>query len=497
LTPGRDGTEKPVLYSVQGREERVLYSVDGPGEGAGRSERLLTLLASGGKERVPLPMKSVREIMSLDIITVHPSSSVKSAIILMQGHGIGALPVVTDEALVGLVEERDLLGRDPAERISAVMRRDFQSISPDTGIRAAADIMARTGHHRLIVEENGALVGIVTVGDLLPDLGKFTDPVTGLPWSDTLREWCTTALSGGSEVSIIFFDVDLFGSFNKKYGHVIGDLVLKGIASLLQGLVDPETDLLCRVGGDEFVISSLRRRDDALDLARRAQERVSRLRVEDVEDAISISYGVSGGRRTREREATHYAATIDDLLNRASRECTAMKMIHRRAAAEVSETPGESRRAEPLPAPVPQPAASGGRIRIEQISYSASGLESSVEVRLSYGGREFSRTLKGLAGLGSLVRLAADACAASAGECLPAGYRIAVEDVREFRPPNSETLMISSVAIATPREVSLYYGVAAVRRGDPYRAAAASVLSALNRPLGLILSGPSGTSAAS
>ena len=151
MTPGRDGTEKPVLYSVQGREERVLYSVDGPGEGAGRSERLLTLLASGGKERVPLPMKSVREIMSLDIITVHPSSSVKSAIILMQGHGIGALPVVTDEALVGLVEERDLLGRDPAERISAVMRRDFQSIPPDTGIRAAADIMARTGQHRLIV----------------------------------------------------------------------------------------------------------------------------------------------------------------------------------------------------------------------------------------------------------------------------------------------------------------------------------------------------------
>ena len=497
MTPGPYASEKPVLYSVQGRKKRVVYSLEGSGKEAGKSERFLTELKNGGKRRAGHPMKSVREIMSLDIITVHPSSSVKSAIILMQGHGIGALPVVTDEALVGLVEERDLLGRDPAERISAVMRRDFQSISPDTGIRAAADIMARTGHHRLIVEENGALVGLVSVGDLLPDLSRFTDPVTGLPWSDTLREWCIDALAAGSEISIIFFDVDQFGAFNKKYGHVVGDTVLKSIASLLDGLMDPETDLLCRVGGDEFVIGTLRGREDALDLARRAQDRVSRLRLEDIADDIGISYGVSGGRRTREREATHYAATIDDLLNRASRECTAMKMIHRRAAAEVSETPGESRRAEPLPAPVPQPAASGGRIRIEQISYSASGLESSVEVRLSYGGREFSRTLKGLAGLGSLVRLAADACAASAGECLPAGYRIAVEDVREFRPPNSETLMISSVAIATPREVSLYYGVAAVRRGDPYRAAAASVLSALNRPLGLILSGPSGTSAAS
>lgn len=496
MTPGRERTEKPVLFSVQGREERVLYSVDGPGEGSGRSERSLTLLASGGQERVPQLMKSVREVMSLDIITIHPSSSVKSAIILMQGHGIGALPVVTDEALVGLVEERDLLGRDPSERISAVMRRDFQSISPDTGIRAAADLMARTGERRLIVEENGSLVGIVTVGDLLPDLGKFTDPVTGLPWSDTLREWCTTALAGGSEVSIIFFDVDLFGSFNKKYGHVIGDLVLKGIASLLQGVVDPELDLLCRVGGDEFVISSLRRRDDALDLAKRAQERVARLRVEDVEDAISVSYGVSGGRRTREREATHYAATIDDLLNRASRECTAMKMMQRssRASGE-AVAPSEAPRVEPVPAP--QTAAPGARIRIEQISYSASDLECSVEVRLSYAGRAFSKTLQGFAGLGSLVRLAADACAASAQECLPAGYRIAVEDVREFRAPNAETLMISTVAIATPREASVYYGVAAVRRGDAYRAAAASVLSALNRPLGLILSASAGTVAAS
>ncbi|BCW99354.1 MAG: hypothetical protein KatS3mg024_2181 [Armatimonadota bacterium] len=495
MTLGRERTEKPVLFSVQGREERVLYSIDGPREGSGGSERSLTLLASGGQERVPQLMKSVREVMSLDIITIHPSSSVKSAIILMQGHGIGALPVVTDEALVGLVEERDLLGRDPSERISAVMRRDFQSISPDTGIRAAADLMARTGERRLIVEENGALVGIVTVGDLLPDLGKFTDPVTGLPWSDTLREWCTTALAGGSEVSIIFFDVDRFGSFNKKYGHVIGDLVLKGIASLLQGVVDPELDLLCRVGGDEFVISSLRRRDDALDLAKRAQERVARLRVEDVEDPISVSYGVSGGRRTREREATHYAATIDDLLNRASRECTAMKMMERSArAAGEAAAPSETPRAEPLPAPQ---ATQGARIRIEQISYSASDLECSVEVRLSYAGRAFSKTLQRFAGLGSLVRLAADACAASAQECLPAGYRIAVEDVREFRAPNAETLMISTVAIATPREASVYYGVAAVRRGDAYRAAAASVLSALNRPLGLILSESAGSVAAS
>ncbi len=436
-------------------------------------------------------MKSVRELMSLDIITIHPSSSVKSAIILMQGHGIGALPVVTDEALVGLVEERDLLGRDPSERISAVMRREFQSISPDTGVRAAADLMARTGERRLIVEENGALVGIVTVGDLLPDLGKFTDPVTGLPWSDTLREWCTTALAGGSEVSIIFFDVDRFGSFNKKYGHVIGDLVLKGIASLLQGLVDPQTDLLCRVGGDEFVISSLRLRDDALDLARRAQERVARLRVEEVEDSITVSYGVSGGRRTREREATHYAATIDDLLNRASRECTAMKMMQRSARPE-EEAPAPSEAERPGPAPAPAPAAAGSRIRIDQISYVASDLEFSVEVRLSYAGRGYSHTLRGFGGLGSLVRLAADACAASAEQCLPAGYRVAVEDVREFRPPNAETLMISTVAVVTPRESSIYYGVAAVRKGDAYRAAAASVLSALNRPLGLILSASAG-----
>ncbi len=65
--------------------------------------------------------------------------------------------------------------------------------------------------------------------------------------------------------------------------------------------------------------------------------------------------------------------------------------------------------------------------------------------------------------------------------------RIYVNDVREVRTPGSETLMVATVVLATPREVSRYYGLAPVRRGDTHRAAAASVLSALNRPLGLLL----------
>lgn len=426
-------------------------------------------------------MKSVREVMSQDIITIHPSSSVKSAIILMQGHEVGVLPVVTDEALLGIVETHDLLGRDPDQRVSEVMCREFQSISPETQIRRAAEMMARSGQMRLLVEEDGQLVGIVTAMDLLPDLGKSLDPVTGLPWSDTLREWSFTALAGGSEVAVLFFDVDLFGQFNKQYGHVVGDAVLKGIASLLSQLVNPETDMLCRVGGDEFVISSIRPRDEALNLAKQARDRVSHMRLEDVDSPITISYGLAGGRRTKEREEIHYAATFNDLLNRASQECMAMKR----------ETRPE---AEAPAAPVPDTEPGTGpaaqirpRLRIEQIRYTSSDSEISVEIVLSLAGRTFRQTLSGFPGIAPLMRLSAEVCAAAAQQCLAGDERLAVEDIREFQTPGSEPLMLATVVLASPREASRYYGLAPVRKGDTHRAAAASVLSALNRPLGLLL----------
>lgn len=54
-------------------------------------------------------------------------------------------------------------------------------------------------------------------------------------------------------ISLVFIDIDRFKSINDTFGHSVGDLVLQGLAHLLQNNLR-STDLLARLGGEEFVV---------------------------------------------------------------------------------------------------------------------------------------------------------------------------------------------------------------------------------------------------
>lgn len=84
------------------------------------------------------------------------------------------------------------------------------------------------------------------------------DALTGLPnrrafdqaglraWEQGRREF--------SPLSLLIIDADHFKRFNDRYGHQIGDEVLKGLARCLSASVHRPHDLVCRVGGEEFCI---------------------------------------------------------------------------------------------------------------------------------------------------------------------------------------------------------------------------------------------------
>jgi diguanylate cyclase (GGDEF)-like protein len=57
----------------------------------------------------------------------------------------------------------------------------------------------------------------------------------------------------GGTYSTIMLDIDLFKSFNDRYGHECGDVVLKGVAEAMSGAVR-STDAVGRWGGEEFLI---------------------------------------------------------------------------------------------------------------------------------------------------------------------------------------------------------------------------------------------------
>jgi diguanylate cyclase (GGDEF)-like protein len=87
---------------------------------------------------------------------------------------------------------------------------------------------------------------------------SFTDALTGLPNRRRFELALTGAESGGAAPdaprSLLVVDVDHFKSINDRHGHVIGDAVLKELARCLSASVQRPDDLVCRVGGEEFVM---------------------------------------------------------------------------------------------------------------------------------------------------------------------------------------------------------------------------------------------------
>ena len=84
------------------------------------------------------------------------------------------------------------------------------------------------------------------------------DPLTDLPnrelLADTITGWCDRATDAGQEISLLFIDLDRFKMVNDHWGHEVGDELLGAVAGRLSGMVRSE-DLVCRIGGDEFVIA--------------------------------------------------------------------------------------------------------------------------------------------------------------------------------------------------------------------------------------------------
>lgn len=108
------------------------------------------------------------------VVTVSPATSVVDAMTELVRHDIGAV-VVVDGTIRGILSERDLLraaaadvGRLGTARVQDLMTRDVITAAPDAEIHAVMDIMtARRFRHLPVVDPDGTLCGIITIGDVV------------------------------------------------------------------------------------------------------------------------------------------------------------------------------------------------------------------------------------------------------------------------------------------------------------------------------------------
>ncbi len=116
----------------------------------------------------------VRDVMTTNVKTVRPYSSVKDVVRKMNKFYIGCVLVVEEERPVGIITERDILrriveqGYDPAVvKAKDIMSTQLVTISGDVSVEEAARLMARRKIKKLPVVENEKLVGIVTSMDVM------------------------------------------------------------------------------------------------------------------------------------------------------------------------------------------------------------------------------------------------------------------------------------------------------------------------------------------
>jgi CBS domain-containing protein len=122
---------------------------------------------------------SIREVMTPNPKTVAQSATIMEAACAMRDNDIGDVVVVDNGRLCGILTDRDIVvralavGCDPNRTsVGEICSRSLVTLAPDDTTGQAVRVMREHAIRRLPVEENGQVVGIVTLGDVALDADR-------------------------------------------------------------------------------------------------------------------------------------------------------------------------------------------------------------------------------------------------------------------------------------------------------------------------------------
>ena len=111
---------------------------------------------------------------SQDIVTINPDATVRELVALLTEHNIGAAVVSTDGSSVsGIVSERDVVrqlnGNDQAlsATVADIMTANVSTCSPSSSLDEVRRVMTDGRFRHLPVVDDGRLVGVVSIGDIV------------------------------------------------------------------------------------------------------------------------------------------------------------------------------------------------------------------------------------------------------------------------------------------------------------------------------------------
>jgi len=142
-----------------------------------------------------------------------------------------------------------------------------------------------------------------------------TDGLTGLynrrRFFELSGKELTRALRRRLDFSVLYIDIDRFNAVNDRYGHAVGDAVLRHVAGMISEVVRQE-DIVGRLGGEEFaVLLPDTGRDGAVGVAERLRQAIAECELSIGEAVVrpTVSIGLTAGEPGRD--------TLEDAIQRA------------------------------------------------------------------------------------------------------------------------------------------------------------------------------------
>jgi len=256
------------------------------------------------REALVILLIALGEFIALSFIIINPVKVITSAIgnaVDELGHIHANIPITSNDEFGQLALKFNELG----------MQLNQANRKLEQKIEAADEKLLETNQQLLQQAEE-----LKRMNDEFRLL-SITDSLTGLHNRRHFEDLLSMELDQGQRhkapTSILIIDVDHFKSVNDTYGHISGDTVLKSVA-LCMSEHTRKTDVLCRVGGEEFAVLCHRMDKENLEtVANKLRAEVEKLLIPLNGQMVKVTISIGG------TTVTHYntKTTIDELYRQA------------------------------------------------------------------------------------------------------------------------------------------------------------------------------------